>query len=71
MLGIVWIVGPLIPEFDLLLLHLGPRLPGQGWAVGLSLMVSAMAAWAVLAWSVHRFRSGSASLPVSEDSAAI
>jgi hypothetical protein len=69
-LGIVWIVGPLIPEFDLLVLHLGPRLPGEGWAVGLGLIVSALAAWTALGWAIRRFRSGSAGVPVSEDSAA-
>lgn len=54
-LGIVWIVGPRIPEFDLLVLHVGPQLPGQGWVVGLGLIASAFGAWSVLAWSLRRF----------------
>lgn len=55
-LGITWVVSPTIPEFDVWFVHFGPKLPGHGWAGGLGLMASAVAAWGLLAYSVHRWR---------------
>jgi hypothetical protein len=55
-LGVVWWVSPTIPEFDLLNVGFGPKLPGAGWGTALGLMTSAAAAWFLLAYSVHRWR---------------
>lgn len=55
-LGIVWWVSPTIPKFDVLNVGFGPQLPGAGWATGLGLMASALAAWSLLAYSVRRWR---------------
>lgn len=55
-LGIIWWVAPTIPEFDVWFYHVGPQLPGAGWATGLGLMASAIAAWSLLAYSVRRWR---------------
>ena len=54
--GVVWWVSPTIPEFDVLGVGFGPRLPASGWATGLGLMASAVAAWSLLAYSVRRWR---------------
>ena len=54
--GIVWWVSPTIPEFDVLGVGFGPRLPASGWATSLGLMSSAVAAWTLLAYSIHRWR---------------
>jgi hypothetical protein len=55
-LGVVWWISPTIPEFDVLNVGFGPKLPGAGWGAGLGLMASAVAAWALLAYSVRRWR---------------
>ena len=55
-LGVVWWVSPRIPEFDVLGIGLGPRLPAAGWATGLGLMFSAVVAWGLLIYSVRRWR---------------
>lgn len=55
-LGIVWWMSPTIPELDVWFLHFGPQLPAAGWATGLGLMASAVAAWGLLAYSVRRWR---------------
>lgn len=57
-LGLVWIWGPRIPEVDLVIYRLGPQLPGNPWAVGLGLIVSATVYWVVLIWSIKHYRSG-------------
>lgn len=54
--GVVWWVAPTIPEFDVLGVGFGPQLPASGWATGLGLMASAVAAWSLLAYSVRRWR---------------
>ena len=56
LLGVVWWVSPSIPEFDVLGVGFGPRLPAGGWATGLGLMASAVAAWTLLAYSIRRWR---------------
>jgi hypothetical protein len=55
MMGVgVWIWSdPTIPEFWIL----GPRLPFGGWTTGLSVVISAWIALALLVFSVRRFRS--------------
>lgn len=55
-LGVLWWRSPQIPEFDLLGIGFGPRLPAAGWGTGLGLIVSAVAAWGLLAYSIVRWR---------------
>ncbi|MCX6408802.1 MAG: PGPGW domain-containing protein [Propionibacteriales bacterium] len=55
-LGVVWWVSPTIPEFEVLGVGFGPRLPAAGWATGLGLVGSACAAWGLLVYSVLRWR---------------
>lgn len=55
-LGIVWWVSPTIPEFSVLSVGFGPMLPAHGWATALGLWASAIAAWALLGYSVIRWR---------------
>lgn len=55
-LGVVWWMSPTIPEFSVLGVGFGPRLPAAGWATGLGLMVSAVVAWGLLVYSVRRWR---------------
>ncbi|MEH3067758.1 MAG: PGPGW domain-containing protein [Aeromicrobium erythreum] len=55
-LGVVWWVSPTIPEFEVLGVGFGPRLPAAGWATGLGLVASAFAAWGLLVYSVLRWR---------------
>lgn len=54
--GVVWWVSPTIPEFNVLGVGFGPRLPASGWATGIGLIASAVAAWSLLAYSVRRWR---------------
>lgn len=55
-LGVVWISDPRIPTFEVLGVGVGPHLPAAGWGAGLGLVASAVAAWALLAYSVRRWR---------------
>ncbi|GAA0204793.1 PGPGW domain-containing protein [Cytobacillus oceanisediminis] len=55
-LGVVWWMSPTIPEFSVLGVGFGPRLPAAGWATGLGLMASAVVAWGLLVYSVRRWR---------------
>ncbi len=55
-LGVVWWVSPRIPEFEVLGVGFGPRLPAAGWGTGLGLIASAFAAWGLLVYSVLRWR---------------
>ena len=55
-LGVVWTLDPRIPRFELLGLGFGPHLPAAGWGAGLGLVASAVAAWALLLYSVRRWR---------------
>lgn len=55
-LGVVWWTSPTIPEFEVLGVGFGPRLPAAGWATGLGLIASALAAWGLLIYSVVRWR---------------
>ncbi|WP_375002744.1 PGPGW domain-containing protein [Aeromicrobium sp. CTD01-1L150] len=55
-LGIVWGVGPTIPEFEVLNVGFGPELPAQGWVTGAGLIASAIVAWGLIAYSVRRWR---------------
>jgi len=64
--GVVWIVGPTIPEFEILNVGFGPELPAQGWAVGLGVIVSAVVAWGLLAYSVVRWREPAAAGTVEQ-----
>lgn len=55
-LGVIWWIGPDIPEFTVLGVGFGPELPASGWATALGLWASAIAAWGLLAYSVVRWR---------------
>jgi uncharacterized protein (TIGR02611 family) len=55
-LGVVWWIDPTIPEFEVLSVGFGPRLPAHGWATALGLWASAAAAWGVLGYSIVRWR---------------
>ncbi len=54
--GVVWLKGPDIPEFSIAGYAFGPELPGQGLAAALGLWVSALATWALIVYSVKRYR---------------
>jgi Putative transmembrane protein (PGPGW) len=51
-LGVVWGLDPRIPEFWVF----GPRLPAAGWGTGVGLIVSGFVVWALLVYSMRRFR---------------
>jgi hypothetical protein len=55
-LGVVWWIGPTIPEFEVLSVGFGPQLPAHGWATALGLWASAAAAWGVLGYSILKWR---------------
>ncbi len=55
-LAVIWTVDPRIPRFEVLGIGFGPHLPAGGWGTGLGLASSAVAAWALLAYSVRRWR---------------
>lgn len=55
-LGVVWWMSPEIPEFDVLGVGFGPRLPAAGWVTAVGLFTSAVAAWGLLAYSVVRWK---------------
>ncbi|RYJ05821.1 MAG: hypothetical protein EON52_09560 [Actinomycetales bacterium] len=55
-LAYVWWRSPEIPEFDVLGVGFGPRLPAAGWVTALGLLASALAAWGLLVYSVLRWR---------------
>jgi hypothetical protein len=54
--GVIWWISPEIPEFSILSVGFGPRLPAHGWATAIGLWASAVAAWGLLAYSVVRWR---------------
>lgn len=62
--GVVWIVGPEIPEFEVLNVGFGPELPAQGWVTGVGVIVSSLVAWGLLAYSVVRWKHAEPAVPV-------
>lgn len=58
-LGVVWWEGPNIPEFSVVNIGFGPELPG-GSSAAFGLWASAVATWALIVFSVKRWRPGSA-----------
>ena len=50
--GVVWGLDPRIPQIWIL----GPHLPAAGWGTGVGLIFSGVAVWALLVYSVRRFR---------------
>ncbi|MGH1561816.1 PGPGW domain-containing protein [Mumia sp. DW29H23] len=52
--GFIWWMSPDVPEVG----PLGPKLPFSGWGTGLSMMVSSLIAFALLGYSMARFRYG-------------
>lgn len=54
-LGFVWWNGVNIPEFEIVNIGFGPELPG-GRTAALGLWASALATWALIAYSVNRWR---------------
>lgn len=55
-LGAIWWANPEIPEFDVLGVGFGPRLPAGGWFTALGLWASAAVALGLLAYSIARWR---------------
>jgi len=55
-LAVVWWINPVIGSREILGVTIGPRLPLGGRAVGIGLLVSALAAGALLAYSIVRWR---------------
>ena len=55
-LGVIWWIGPDIPEFEVLGVGFGPELPAQGWVTALGLWASAAAAIGLLVYSVVKWR---------------
>ncbi|MCW2831824.1 MAG: hypothetical protein JWP31_2516 [Aeromicrobium sp.] len=55
-LGAVWWIKPEIPEFTVLGVGFGPELPAAGWGTALGLWSSAVAALALLIYSIVRWR---------------
>lgn len=53
--GAVWAADPDI-GVHVVDVGVGPRLPGAGWLTGLAMMLSAIAAWVVLAICIKRYR---------------
>ncbi len=53
--GLLWAYGPDIPRYDYSV-GFGPELPAHGWGTAIGLWASAIAAWALLAYSVVRYR---------------
>ena len=54
-LGLIWWFGPDIPEYEHTVAF-GPELPAHGWGTAIGLWASAIAAWALLAYSIVRYR---------------
>lgn len=52
--GVVWWVGPTVPEFWII----GPELPFAGWGSGVSILLSGIVAIGLLVYSIRRFRYG-------------
>lgn len=50
--GVLWGIDPPVPSVG----PLGRHLPFAGWATGTSLIVSGLIAWALLVYSIRRFR---------------
>jgi hypothetical protein len=50
--GVLWALDPEIPEFWIV----GPRLPFAGWATASTLLLSGVIAFALLVYSIGRFR---------------
>lgn len=53
-LGVLWGMDPEIPRFWIV----GPRLPAGGWGTGTSLVLSGFIVWALMVYSIRRFRRG-------------
>jgi hypothetical protein len=58
--GVVWWLDPRIPQVG----PVGPALPLGGWTTGSGIVISGLAALALVAYSVRRFRNGSGSADV-------
>lgn len=55
-LAVLWWINPVIGSREILGVTIGPRLPLGGRATGIGLLVSALAAGALLAYSIVRWR---------------
>ncbi|MFD1825801.1 MULTISPECIES: PGPGW domain-containing protein [Mumia] len=52
--GVIWWIGPTVPEIG----PFGDELPFNGWATGLSMMLSSLIALGLVVYSMKRFRYG-------------
>lgn len=55
-LAVVWWINPVVGTYEVLGVTIGPRLPLGGRATGIGLLVSALAAGSLLAYSIVRWR---------------
>lgn len=55
-LGAIWWIQPEIPEFEILGVGFGPELPAAGWGTALGFWTSAVAALALLVYSIVKWR---------------
>jgi hypothetical protein len=51
-LGVLWGLDPRIPEIWIF----GPQIPAGGWGTGASLILSGVVVWALMVYSIKRFR---------------
>ena len=56
LVGVVWWMGPTIPEFSILGVGFGPELPAAGWPGGLGIIFSACLGTAGLVYSIVKYR---------------
>lgn len=54
--GAVWLASPTIPEFSILSVGFGPKLPGAGWPGAIGLWFSDLIAVGILVYSIRRWR---------------
>lgn len=67
--GVVWGISPDIGTHQIAGLTIGPELPGAGWVTGVGLIVSAIAAWTLLIYSIIRWRGepDAVTMPASDE----
>lgn len=54
--GVVWLIGPTIPEFSIFNVKFGPELPGAGWVGAVGWWFSDLIAVGILIYSIRRWR---------------
>lgn len=54
--GLIWFIGPTIPEFEILGVGFGPELPAAGLVGAIGIWISDLIAIALLVYSIRRWR---------------